>query len=73
MSLTLEEFSESIFFHLVHFFTREGKQRGEEEKRVEREREGKGKREERKEGVEEAWPHRMGWREHPTHPGTQDV
>ena len=42
MSLTLEEFSESIFFHLVHFFTREGKKRGEEEKRVEREREGMG-------------------------------
>ena len=70
----MEEFSESIFFHLVHFFTREGKKRGEEEKRVEGEREGMGEGEERKEGVGGgAWPHRMGWREHPTHPGTQDV
>ena len=47
----MEEFSESIFFHLVHFFTREWKKRGEEEKRVEGEREGMGEGEERKEGV----------------------
>ena len=47
----MEEFSKIIFFHLVHFFTREGKKRGEEEKRVEGEREGMGEGEERKEGV----------------------